>query len=58
MSASPIPEGIDPFYLGVVPPPSALAPVAPADTPLTTLSKGQQKKANKKCHLEEGNTLA
>ena len=58
MSVSPIPEGIDPFYLGVVPPPLAPAPAAPADTPLTALSKGQWKKANKKRHLEEGNVLA
>ena len=50
--------GIDPFYLSVVPPPPALAPAAPVDTPLMTLSKGQQKKANKKCRLEEGNISA
>ena len=58
VSASPIPEGIDPFYLGVVPPPPAPAPAAPAEAPLTTLSKGQQKKANKKRRLEEGNIWA
>ena len=58
VSASPLPEGINPFYLGVVPPPPALAPAALVDAPLTTLSKGQRKKANKKCHLEKGNILA
>ena len=60
-SASPLPEGIDPFYLGVVPPPPAPAPAALADTPLMTLSKGQRKKASKaskKQHLKEGNILA
>ena len=57
-SVSPLPEGIDPFYLGVVPPPPALAPAAPVDAPLMTLSKGQWKKANKKRHLEEGNVSA
>ena len=58
VSASPLPEGLDPFYLGVVPPPPAPAPAAPVDTPLTTLSKGQRKKANKKRRLEEGNVSA
>ena len=57
-SASPIPAGIDPFYLGVVPPPPAPAPAAPAESPLTILSKGQRKKANKKRCLEEGNVSA
>ena len=57
-SASSIPEGINPFYLGVVPPPPAPAPAALADAPLTTLSKGQWKKANKKRCLEEGNISA
>ena len=57
-SASPLPEGIDPFYLSVVPPPPAPAPAAPVDAPLTTLSKGQWKKANKKHRLEEGNVSA
>ena len=57
-SASPLPEGLDPSHLGGVPPPPAPASSTPAASPLTALSKGQRKKANKKRRLEEGNVSA
>ena len=58
VSASPLPEGLDPSHLGGVPPPPAPAPSAPAAPPLTALSKGQRKKAIKRRRLEEGNVSA
>ena len=58
VSASPLPEGLDPLHLGGIPHPPAPASTALAAPPLTALSKGQRKKANKKRRLEEGNVSA